>query len=124
MNHPIPKGVTMEPISLTTLASEHLAKARENTSGRSAQTVHGGHQHSLRQTLIALAAGRGLDEHESPGEATLQVLQGRVRVASSHDTWEGAAGDYLVIPPERHNLTALDDSAVLLTVAVDSGPAT
>ncbi|WP_250572537.1 cupin domain-containing protein [Nonomuraea sediminis] len=77
----------------------------------------------MRQTLLAIAAGHGLDEHESPGEATLQVLHGRVRLASGHHTWEGKAGDFLVIPPERHSLTAIDDSAVLLTVAVRVGPA-
>lgn len=114
----------MQPISLATLVSEHLTTARRSTSGRSAHTIHGGRGHSLRQTLLAIIAGRGLDEHESPGEATLQVLHGRVRLASSHDTWEGTAGDFLVIPPERHSLTAIDDSAVLLTVAVHIGPAT
>jgi quercetin dioxygenase-like cupin family protein len=30
----------------------------------------------LRQTVIALAAGQTLDEHENPGEATLHVLHG------------------------------------------------
>lgn len=124
MNRPTPKGTTMQSISLSSLANEHLTTARQAKSGRSAHTVHGGHRHSLRQTLLALAAGRGLDDHESPGEATLQVLHGRVRLATGHDTWEGAAGEYLVIPPERHNLTAIDDSVVLLTVAVHPGPAT
>ncbi|MDF2712813.1 MAG: LuxR family transcriptional regulator [Nonomuraea muscovyensis] len=113
---------TMQTISLDTLADEHLAAAREAASGRSARTVHGGHDHSLRQTLLALAAGRGLDEHESPGEATLQVLRGRVRLATREDAWEGSAGEYVVIPAERHSLTAIDDSAVLLTVAVRPGP--
>jgi quercetin dioxygenase-like cupin family protein len=114
----------MKPISLTALVDEHLTTAREATSGRSARTVHGGHQHSLRQTLLALAAGQGLGDHESPGEATLQVLHGHVRLATGNDTWEGTAGDYIVIPPERHNLTAIDDSAVLLTVATHPGQAT
>ena len=31
--------------------------------------------------------------------------------------WEGDAGDYLVIPPHRHDLHAVTDAAVLLTVA-------
>ncbi|HEX2283373.1 MAG TPA: LuxR family transcriptional regulator, partial [Mycobacterium sp.] len=70
----------MEKISLTALARQHLEAARSASSGRSAHTVYGGHEHSLRQTLMALTAGSSMDEHESPGEATLQVLQGRVRV--------------------------------------------
>ena len=71
----------------------------------------------MRQTLIALAAGARLHEHESPGEATLQVLTGQVRLTAGEDTWEGGVGDHLVIPPQRHGLEALTDAAVLLTVA-------
>jgi quercetin dioxygenase-like cupin family protein len=108
----------MDSTSLTQLVSEHLAKAQSSSAGRSAHTVYGGQQHSLRQTLIALAAGEGLDDHESPGEATLQVLQGRVRLGTASDEWEGGAGDYLVLPPERHDLKASEPSAVLLTVAI------
>jgi quercetin dioxygenase-like cupin family protein len=111
----------MDAISLTALADEHLAVAHAAGSGRSAHTVHGGHEHALRQTLIALTAGSGLAEHNSPGEATLQVLRGRVRLTTAEQTAEGAAGDLLLIPPQRHALTALDDSAVLLTVALDRG---
>jgi quercetin dioxygenase-like cupin family protein len=112
------KGGTMQPISLTTLADQQLNAARQAASGRSAHTIHGGHEHALRQTLLALAAGRSLDEHDSPGEATLQVLVGHVRLATATQTWKGTAGDYLVIPAEQHSLTALDDSAVILTVAL------
>ena len=50
------------------------------------------------------------------GEATLQVLRGRVRLDSEPDTWEGSAGDHAIIPGRRHALTALEDCAVFLTV--------
>ncbi len=108
----------MQSISLTALADEQLLAARQAAGGRSAHTIHGGHQHVLRQTLLALAAGHSLDDHDSPGEATLQVLVGRVRLTTGTQTWEGTSGDYLVIPTERHSLTALDDSVALLTVAL------
>ena len=65
-----------EKSSLTALARQQLELARQTPTGRSAHTVFGGHEHVLRQTLIALVAGQGLNEHESPGEATLHVLQG------------------------------------------------
>lgn len=109
----------MESTSLTALADEQLTLARDASNGRSAHTVHGGHDHRLRQTLLALAADQGLDEHESPGEATLQVLRGRVRVTAGEDVWEGAAGDLLALPPARHDLIAVEDAAVLLTVSVE-----
>lgn len=107
----------MEKSSLTALAREQLKLARRAPSGRSAHTVYGGHEHVLRQTLIALAAGQSLDEHENPGEATVHVLQGRVRLAAGTVGWEGSPGDLINVPPARHTLEALEDSAVLLTVA-------
>lgn len=108
----------MQSVSLDALALEYLERARAASSGRSSVTVYGGHEHALRQTLIALAAGHGLDDHESPGEATLQVLHGTVRVGTADASWNGSAGDHLTIPPERHHLAASEDVVVLLTVAV------
>ena len=102
---------------MTALARQQLKLARTASSGRSAQTVYGGHEHALRQTLIALAAGRRLDEHDSPGEATVHVLHGRVRLAAGDLAWEGSPGDLIVVPAARHALEALEDSAVLLTVS-------
>ena len=103
--------------SLTTLVHDHLEKAVTATSGRSAHTIHGGHEHVLRQTLIALRGGSGLDEHESPGEATLQVLHGQVILVAGDETWNGSVGDLMIIPDARHALRAVEDSVVLLTVA-------
>jgi quercetin dioxygenase-like cupin family protein len=103
--------------SLTALARQQLIIAREASSGRSASTVYGGHEHTLRQTLIVLVAGRRLDEHENPGEATVHVLLGRVRLSSGDLAWDGSDGDLIVVPDARHALEALEDCAVLLTVA-------
>ena len=110
----------MKASSLTEVAEQLLTQAENTHSGRAAQTVYGGHDRVLRQTVIALAAGHELAEHESPGEATLQVLTGRVRLTAGDDAWEGTAGDLVVIPPARHALTAVERSAILLTVRLSS----
>jgi quercetin dioxygenase-like cupin family protein len=106
----------MDSVSLTSLAEEKLAEARKTHSGRASHTIHGGHTHELRQTVMALLAGHELSEHDSPGQASLQVLQGHVRLSTGDDAWEGKTGDYVVIPPQRHSLQAVDDSVVMLTV--------
>jgi quercetin dioxygenase-like cupin family protein len=110
----------MDGISLTQLAAEQLRIARAASAGRSAQTVHGGHDHMLRQTVIALTGGSELAEHNSPGQSTLQVLEGRVRITAGPDTWAGGPGDLLVLPMERHALHADSDAVVLLTVLAAS----
>ena len=110
----------MQKSSLDALARELLAAASASSSGRAARTVYGGHEHVLRQTLIAMVAGRELGEHENPGEATVHVLQGRVRLNGNGHRWEGSPGDLLIVPPARHSLEALEDSVVLLTVAMTS----
>jgi len=106
----------MTTTSLTTLADEHLQNAREAASGRSAHTVFGGHDHVLRQTLIALLAGHELADHESPGEATLQVLSGAVRMVDDSQSHDMVSGDIMAIPGVRHRLEAVEDAVVLLTV--------
>ena len=108
----------MQKLSLTALAREQLELARASSSGRSASTVYGGHEHVLRQTLITIVGGRKLDEHANPGEATVQVLHGRVTLSAGGNEWNGAPGDLLIVPDSMHSLEAREDSAVLLTVAV------
>ncbi|SHT47187.1 cupin domain-containing protein [Mycobacteroides abscessus subsp. abscessus] len=70
---------------------------------------------------MALAARHKLAEHENPGEATLLVLSGLVELATSTARATLSAGEYVVIPQERHELTAIEESVVLLTVVSRAG---
>lgn len=107
----------MQKLSLDAVAREHLERAARARSGRSATTVYGGHEHVLRHTLLALTAGATLAEHDNPGEATLIVVRGRIRLYSGGSEWDGRTGDFLIIPQAKHSLEALEDSAFVLTVA-------
>jgi quercetin dioxygenase-like cupin family protein len=105
----------MQKLSMAAIAHEQLQTARRAGSARSAVTVFGGHEHALRQTVIALAAGATLQEHENPGEATILVLSGRVELAAGSQSWPGRKDDLLIVPDALHTLRALEDSVVLLS---------
>ncbi|MFV0372754.1 LuxR family transcriptional regulator [Microbacterium sp.] len=114
---------TPEPVDLAALAGDMLAAARAASAGRAARAVHSG-AGLLRQNLLALVAGAELAAHDSPPEATLQVLSGRIRLQGQDRAWELGAGHLLPIPPERHSVAAIDDSVFLLTVRRDAAPPT
>lgn len=64
----------MQKVSIEALARQQLAHAA--SQGRNAaDTVVGGHERVLRQTVIGMVAGSELGEHENPGEATIYVLK-------------------------------------------------
>lgn len=107
----------MQKLSLEALSRQHAERAASSSTGRSSETVYGGHEHVLRQTLIALSAGSVLAEHENPGEATVLVLRGRIRLVADDASWDGMTGDLLIMPGSRHRLEALEDASVVLTVA-------
>jgi quercetin dioxygenase-like cupin family protein len=105
------------PIDIHALADELLQKATTENAGRAARTL----PHpvdGLRQTLIALRDGAELDEHESPGAASLMVIRGRVSLRAGEDSVELGAHQIAPIPDRRHSLAAAEQSVVLLTVAV------
>ncbi len=83
----------MEKCSLTATARQQLRLAEAASSGRSSCTVYGGHEHTLRETVIALAAGQELADHENPGEATVHVLHGRVRLTAGGEPAGGSVLD-------------------------------
>jgi len=103
-------------INLTELQQKLLEQARESSARRAAETVYGGKESLLRQTVLALLDETELPEHESPPEATLQVLSGHLRLTGQGRSWELSAGDIIPIPPERHGVLAREDSVFLLTV--------
>ncbi|WP_425323583.1 cupin [Gordonia zhaorongruii] len=108
----------MTSTSLPKLADELLAAAHDVHAGRASRTIRGHSEHRLRHTVIALTSGSTLSDHEGPGEATLHVLRGRVRLTSADGDWTGEVGDLVDIPGIRHGLTAESDAVVLLTVGL------
>lgn len=108
----------MQSISLPQVVAELTAQAHQSSNGRASRALRSGADSRLRQVVIALLDGYRLQEHESPGAATLYVLTGAIRVEADGQVWEGATGDHLPLPNERHSVEASEDSAFLLTVAL------
>lgn len=103
-------------LTLSDLAADLLGEARAHHSRRAANTIMSGA--SMRATVIALAGGAELAEHEAPPAAILQVVSGQVELVSGEDRWPLEAGQVIAIPPRRHSLLAGSDAVVLLTVAL------
>jgi quercetin dioxygenase-like cupin family protein len=108
----------MDVASITGLAENQLTAATTAESGRSSVTVYGRSGARLRQTVVALAAGRVLGEHKSPGDASVFCLRGRVVLRAGDLRAELGPGELVAVPPQRHEVEALEPSVLLLTVAL------
>ncbi len=82
----------MQKFSLEALGHQLLERAGAAGGGHTADTVVGGHERILRQTVIAMVEGAVLAEHENPGEATVYVLRGRVRLSAGAQSASSVAG--------------------------------
>lgn len=68
-------------------------------------------------TLFAFDAGEEISAHTAPGDALVQVLDGRVRINIDGALVEAAAGESVVMPRDvPHALLALTPFKMLLTV--------
>ncbi|HSL71089.1 MAG TPA: cupin domain-containing protein [Longimicrobiales bacterium] len=89
-------------------------------SGRSARTLI--KTGPLRLTLISLAAGGEIAEHEADGPITVQPLEGRIRFSVPGAVHELGPGELLSLAPRvRHAVASEEGATILLTVAAPTG---
>ncbi|MPV49501.1 LuxR family transcriptional regulator [Pseudactinotalea sp. HY158] len=105
-------------LSLLAKARELADKASRAPSGRAADTVLGGHEKRMRQTVVAMRAGVTLAETASPHEVTLLVISGRLWLESGDDRWSAREWGYLIVPGEPYSVVAETDATFLLTVGM------
>jgi quercetin dioxygenase-like cupin family protein len=78
---------------------------------------------SLRNVLICLQKEARLHEHNAPGPFTLLVVRGKVQFTlhsadENKETIELDQGQLLVFgEPQKHEVVALEESAILLTIS-------
>jgi len=75
-------------------------------------------QGGLSVVLTHLHAGGTIAEHSAPGTTTVQVLDGHVCVQIGDETLDVPAGRLIAFDARvRHSVEAIEDSALLLTLA-------
>ena len=112
----------MEKFALADVGSAQLRISKDAAAGRSSATLLGGHDHALRQTVIAIVEGQVMQIHNSPIEATLLLLTGSVDIVTDDEGIELAPGDLVVLPGGPHTITARFDTTALLTVSKGDYP--
>ena len=83
--------------------------------GRNAKTLakHG----DMRVVLTVMKAGEELRQHHAHGTVLIQLLQGSVTTSVLDQVLELSPGHLVVLDPNLpHNLQAVEDSVVLLTI--------
>lgn len=75
---------------------------------------------ALNILLMVLKPGARLAEHRTKGPIAVQVLSGRVRFATDHDSADLSPGTVAALDRDvAHQLEALEESVVLLTTAIE-----
>jgi quercetin dioxygenase-like cupin family protein len=98
-------------------AEIHRLKAESTWStGHNARTLI--KYDDLRVVLMALQRDARIPEHQADGRLSVQVVSGHIQVRASGRTFNLRAGGLLALDRGvRHDVTALEESAALLTIA-------
>jgi quercetin dioxygenase-like cupin family protein len=95
------------------LAALHVA------DGQSRAGVALAKESGLNIVLTRLKRGTQLSEHAARGPVSIQVLEGRVRLAAGGRSDELSSGQLAVVDAEvPHSLDALEDCALLITASM------
>jgi quercetin dioxygenase-like cupin family protein len=71
----------------------------------------------LEVIRLVLPRGKYIPRHETPGEVTIQCLEGQVRLDVSGRVVELSAGELLYLDEHRpHDVQAVQDSTILATI--------
>ena len=95
------------------------AEAHPAARGHRQMTIF--HRAPVTLVVFAFEPGGELADHVAHGLVTIQVLEGRLAVQADARDHELRAGSILVLNPDvRHHVRALEASAMLLTVHLES----
>lgn len=73
----------------------------------------------LEVIRVVLPAGKSMKEHQTPGEATVQCIEGVVAFSSEQGIQQLHPGDFVHLAPRAlHSLQALEDASLLVTLCL------
>ncbi len=95
---------------------EQLHSESNWTDGQNAKTLV--KYDDFRVVLMALQARARMPAHQTAGRLAIQTLRGRIEVRAMGRTFDLAAGAMLTLDRGlAHDVEAIEDSALLLTIA-------
>jgi quercetin dioxygenase-like cupin family protein len=84
---------------------------------RNAQTSTSIKTETLEVIRLVLPAGKEIDQHNVPGEITVQCLEGKVTFRAEEVERELTRGTLIYLQGSaKHSLRAVEDSSLLLTI--------
>jgi quercetin dioxygenase-like cupin family protein len=113
--HPPPMAAPFLEFDLTR-ELEQLHSEPPPTSGQNAKTLV--KYDDFRIVLIALRAHTRIPGHQADGRISVHTLRGHIRMRALERTFDLRAGNLLALDQGLpHDVEALEDSALLLTIA-------
>ena len=117
------RGRLTAPVMDFNLAKEIEQLQQEEAwprTGRNSKTLV--KQPDFRVVLVALKAGRKLEEHEADGRISIQTLSGHVTLQLTDQSVELPAGHLLALDRGlRHAVEAVEEGSFLLTISWPKG---
>jgi quercetin dioxygenase-like cupin family protein len=93
---------------------------QHTSGGRAAKTL--AKTEGLRVTLVLIKKDVEMNPEASAGGASIEVVAGRLRVQAEGEPWDVGVGQLIVLADNlRERITALEETAFLLTVAWPAG---
>lgn len=85
-------------------------------TGRNAKTLV--RHDDFRVVLVTMRSGNRMHSHQAPATVSIQTLRGKVELSVMGESFEVAEGGLISLDPRVvHDVVAVDDSAILLTIA-------
>jgi quercetin dioxygenase-like cupin family protein len=115
----------MRLFSIKEQAADLRAEAALHREGRSSVSLHEGEACVLRQTVTALIAGHSMEIEHPPIEGWILVLEGNLELQVKDQLDNESfvpAGTLFQLPHGSMTLIAIEDTVMLLTVAMGDRP--